>query len=222
MFVPLPLDSAQLPRIPCLDTRPRQHGTRAVQREPLGATGDQDYALNPWNNPAELQEYIRLGERGYVLEHKRIAMQFIHQNPSGAFRLFRRRIFLFSALFHPPKIFDINEKSHGLLYLWIGLLGLLGIALAFFVERKHSQSPQPEHWWIRLLPPGRTTWLCAAIVFLYPFPYYLTFPLDRYRLIIEPILVIFALHLLTGFLAFKAHRPNPPFWRSGDTCRLIR
>jgi len=51
--------------------------------------------LNPWNNPAELREYARLGERGYVLAHKRLAMQFIHQNPSGAFRLFRRRIFLF-------------------------------------------------------------------------------------------------------------------------------
>src|SRR3954470_24373056 len=173
-----------------------------------GATGDQDYALNPWNNPAELQEYIRLGERGYVLEHKRLAMQFIHQNPSGAFRLFRRRIFLFWDLSHPPKIFDVNEKFHGLVYLWVGLLGLLGIALAFFVERKHSRTSQPEHRWARLLPARRTTWIFATIVFLYPFPYYLTFPLDRYRLIIEPILVIFALHLLTGSAPSMASSPK--------------
>jgi hypothetical protein len=173
-----------------------------------GATGDQDYALNPWNNPAELQEYIRLGERGYVLEHKRVAMQFIHQNPSGAFRLFRRRILLFWDVSHPPKIFDVNEKFHGLLYLWVGVLGLLGIALAFFVKRKHSRYPNPEHWWTRFLPTGRTTWIFATIVFLYPFPYYITFPLDRYRLMIEPILVIFALHLLTGYRSFKAHLPE--------------
>jgi len=173
-----------------------------------GATGDQDYALNPWNNPAELQEYIRLGERGYVLEHKRLAMQFIHQNPSGTFRLFRRRIFLFWDLSHPPKIFDVNEKFHGLLYLWIGLLGLLGIALAFPAEWTHSRSSQGGHGWTRFLPTGRTTWIFAAIVLLYPFPYYLTFPLDRYRLIIEPTLLIFALHLLTGYRSFKTHLPE--------------
>ena len=43
----------------------------------------------------------------------------------------------------------------------------------------------------------------GRIVLIYPLPYYITFPLDRYRLIIEPILIVFALHLLTGFRAFK-------------------
>jgi hypothetical protein len=174
-----------------------------------GATGDQDYALNPWNNPAELREYTRLGERGYVLQHKRIAMQFIHQNPSGAFRLFRRRIFLFWDLSHPPQTFGVNEKINGIVYFWVGVLGLLGILLAFFAERKQypeqgQQSKQRQYWWSRLLPSRRHTWLFAAVVLIYPLPYYITFPLDRYRLIIEPILIIFALHLLTGFRAFKA------------------
>jgi Dolichyl-phosphate-mannose-protein mannosyltransferase len=168
-----------------------------------GATGDQDYALNPWNNPAELREYIRLGERGYVIEHKRLAMQFIHQNPAGAFRLFRRRIFLFWDLSHPPMTFGVNENLNGSLYFWVGILGLVGLAVAFFIERKQRGMFSKQAGWYRVVPQHRTTWLFAAVVLVYPLPYYITFPLDRYRLIIEPILLIYALHLLTGFRAFR-------------------
>jgi len=102
----------------------------------------------------------------------------------------------------------VDENIHAIVYLWVGIGGLLGILFAFVAERKHPTSDVGKAWWwSRLLPAGRATWLFAAIVLIYPLPYYLTFPLDRYRLIVEPILMIYALHLLTGFRAFRTPEP---------------
>jgi hypothetical protein len=164
-----------------------------------GANGENDLALNPGNNPQVLEEYVRLGERGFVMEHKRLATEFIRDNPQGFLRLIRRRVDYFWTM---PRLNSFFNNS-GISYVqWgfmtLSLLGLTGLAIAAWFE-----AGSPARF------SDRYVWLFGAIMLIYPLPYYVTFPTDRYSYVVEPILLIFALHLLTGFRTLRAHL-HPP------------
>jgi hypothetical protein len=105
--------------------------------------------------------------------------------------LTRRRIYLFWTVPKLGGFFEADSKYFQWGFLALSITGLAGILIAVCLARREC------------LETRRIIWLFAGIVLVYPLPYYVTFPSDRYRYPIEPILLIFALHLLTGFRAFK-------------------
>jgi hypothetical protein len=158
-----------------------------------GAMAQNDFTLNPSDNPDERRKYVDLGERQYILQHKRIAMQFIRDNPAGSFRLLRSRIYFFWSMPDLDSLFGITPSWRRFAYLTLSITGLAGLLITLFRSRDSSS-------WKTALPRALTpAWLFAAVIVVYPLPYYLTLPTDRYRHPIEPILLIFALQLLLSF-----------------------
>src|SRR5439155_1424200 len=88
-------------------------------------------------------------------------------------------------------------------YLALAATGLAGLLFALYRGR------DPLSWKAALPDALDPAWLFAATIVVYPLPYYLTLPTDRYRLPIEPILLIFTLKLVFRF----AH------WVTGRTGR---
>ena len=82
---------------------------------------------------------------------------------------------------------DAHLAFKKFLYAFVSFAGLGGILVA-------------------LLRRERFAALFAGIVLLYPVIYYLTFPNVRYRLPLEPILLLYGLHLGTIAFAYVARR----------------
>ena len=160
-----------------------------------GANGQNDWSLNPYNNPDELKRYQQLGELGYVADHKAQAMRSIKADPERFFRLVRRRIDAFwngpldlGGMFASGPQYLLAKK------LWfssLSLAGLLGILIAWFRRETYAG-------------------LFAGIVLVYPMIYYITFPNVRYRLPIEPILLLYALHSLALLVRWYRSVRNTP------------
>src|SRR3954467_5160186 len=146
----------------------------------LGASGQNNTGLNPVQNVNEFNRYATLGEMRYVAEDGRAAKDLIRKYPGWFLKLTRRRI---DAFWNGPtdvtSMFEFNDAHLALkkfLYASLSFAGLGGLLLALW--RREVYAP-----------------MFAAIVLLYPMIYYITFPNVRYRLPLEPILLLYGLHL---------------------------
>jgi hypothetical protein len=156
----------------------------------LAATGMNNYGMNPsYDNPEELNRYIALGEQGYVAADAREAKRLIKKYPFWFFKLTRRRVDAFWN--GPPDITgmfafnDAHTLAKKIWYAFVSFAGLGGLLLALLRRQPYAT-------------------LFAGIVLLYPVIYYITFPNVRYRLPLEPILLMFGLHL--GVVVFGYFR----------------
>ncbi len=148
------------------------------------------FAKHPTGNQRILAEYLRLGERAFLAEHTRQAMEFVRRYPGEFVQLCLRRFTAFwdgTSLNYMPLL----DEWRPWMFLPLSLLALWGLVLA-----------------IGQKVPGSV--LAAGLLLLYPVPYYLTFPSVRYRHAIEPVMLILSVYFLyETVMHFKAKIAGP-------------
>jgi hypothetical protein len=147
------------------------------------STGYLDESLFPTFNPAELQDYVRLGEVAYVEKKSSEARHYISSHVIEFLSLSLRRMVRFwtgSGTLGGSPIFILHACI-------TTFLGFIGIGL---IARK-----QPA-----------IACLCLLPLLLFPLPYYITHAEFRYRLIIDPLLTVFAAYAISTFLHWQEKR----------------
>jgi 4-amino-4-deoxy-L-arabinose transferase-like glycosyltransferase len=135
----------------------------------MGFTG-----RHPGVNPAELQKYAAWGELRYIDYYKHDSFEFVRKYPSEFVDLTLHRAWWFwdgSLL-----IYWTREWWKPWEFWPLSLLGWLGL---LFVFTRH-----PRGWL-----------LFAAALIVYPIPYYLAYPVVKYRHAIEPELLLLSVYL---------------------------
>lgn len=138
--------------------------------------------LQPNLNVSEFQAFKQLGELGYAERCKRLAFQWIRENPGRFAVVSLKRFFYYWAGIPRPTNSTAPVDFRDSAYLASSLLALFGLGMA--LKRKL---------------PG--AWLLLWLVLSYPTVYYFVFPHARYRHPIEPELLILAV----GLFYFMKH-----------------
>jgi len=116
----------------------------------------------------------------YVAEDGQEAKRLIREYPGWFFKLTRRRIDTFwNGPVDVTSMFEFNDSHLALKTFWYRLIsfaGLGGLLLALWRRETYA-------------------FMFAGIILLYPMIYYITFPNVRYRPPLEPILLLYGLHL---------------------------
>jgi 4-amino-4-deoxy-L-arabinose transferase-like glycosyltransferase len=134
---------------------------------------------HPGNDPEAMRRFQQLGEIGFMDEKKTEVHEFIRQHP-GEFVFFTiKRIWYFWAA--PPQTvilhaYDLGVARH-VEYLLEALFTFAGLILMF---RRKS--------------PYR--WLFASFLLIYPLPYYLVNPFQRYKHPIETVMLLLIVYAL--------------------------
>jgi 4-amino-4-deoxy-L-arabinose transferase-like glycosyltransferase len=159
-----------------------------------GADGMLMAYLQPNLNKLEFDKFQRMGELTYAADCKRLAFDWVRENP-GRFAIIslKRFFYYWNGL---PKATDSRlpfDFRNSLFLAW-SVLALWGLGRAL-----------RQKW--------RGAWLFAGLVLTYPTTYYFVFPHARYRHPIEPELLILAvfLFLQTG------HRIDSPMVRKSKS-----
>jgi hypothetical protein len=153
-------------------------GLELYQGNYPGATGLRAWQLDPAFNQAEMEKYRRMGELAYMDEKQREAWQFITAHPGTFAVLTLRRVVYFWT-----GTSEIVVPDHLLLslacYSLVSALAFIGLGRA-----------------LRRNEPG--AWLMAAVLIIYPIPYYVTHPEPRFRHLIEPEMIILGVYALAA------------------------
>jgi 4-amino-4-deoxy-L-arabinose transferase-like glycosyltransferase len=132
---------------------------------------------HPSQDPTQLAEFRRLGERAYIDKKGNQAADFIWEDPRRFVRLCVARMVYFWAGVPRPSASAVNGALHNWFFMLVSILSLGGLISL-----------------IRQRIPGVFVLLSATA--FYPITYYITFPDPRYRHAIEPILVFLGTHLV--------------------------
>ena len=153
--------------------------------------------LHPIDNQAEREKYIHMGEFAYMQEKKHEAIQWMLAHPGKVLALSARRFLgVWTGSLTP--FYDFF-KTHSILIRTLFLCNLLaGIGTLFgmvLLFRKRSEYAFPV----------------AVFPVVFPFAFYLTQALLRYRHPIDPIVLLLVAVTLQGLLRWAApqdrHRP---------------
>lgn len=136
--------------------------------------------LHPNVNKTEFARYQKLGEVGYMREKSQIAKALIGADPQRFVQLTVKRIFDFWT--------GIGRVSAGLVVAYISLTTFAGTAGVIALWRNTKALSI-----LFLLP-----------IMLFPAPYYITHPDFRFRLVIDPVMVMLGIYAMTS-----RHRPAP-------------
>jgi 4-amino-4-deoxy-L-arabinose transferase-like glycosyltransferase len=128
--------------------------------------------------PQEFERYVALGEVGYVDRDSRIATTFIRESPGKFLQLTLRRI-EFYWLADPGSRNQWHDGLHGL--PWIRRLCRYLLPLAFAVLGA-----------VLALKRRLPVWPMLALLALLPSIYYVTHVSERYRIPVEPVIVVLA------------------------------
>jgi len=147
------------------------------------------WAFNhPTGNPAELHDYIKMGELKYVRYKTALAKQFIRDYPQEFASLTAHRVLWFwdgSAI----------RYTNGIPNMWMPLTyGLFSILLV----------PSLLLACFKRLP-GWPVFLGAIL--LYPLPYYLTYGQMRYRHALEPLMLLLVVYAISDTIARFRSKP---------------
>ncbi len=131
---------------------------------------------HPGGNPAEMKKYAAWGEMEYIDYWKRDSLRFVREYPSEFLDLTLHRAWWFWD--GTPLNYQGGEDWWKPWKFWpLSILGWLG--LLFTLTRR---------------PPG---WIFfAAALVVYPLPYYLVYPVPKYRYAIEPVMLLLAVFLV--------------------------
>jgi 4-amino-4-deoxy-L-arabinose transferase-like glycosyltransferase len=143
-----------------------------------GADGTWMEYLHPTQDVYAMRQYQSMGELAYIAMRKRQALDYIRADYARFARLCVKRFIYFWA--GPPKATQpwwMNNAKNSL-FLASSILMFWGLGRA-----------------LRLRKPG--AWLLFWLILLYPAIYYFVFPAPRYRVPIEPEMIILAVFLLT-------------------------
>jgi Dolichyl-phosphate-mannose-protein mannosyltransferase len=143
-----------------------------------GAEGMLMAYLQPNLNKLEFEKFQRMGELAYAAECKRLAFEWIRENPARFAAVSLKRFFYYWN--GVPKASDSRapwDFRNSLFLAW-SVLAIWGAGRA-------------------LRQKVRGAWLFAGLILTYPTTYYFVFPHARYRHPIEPELLILAVFLIS-------------------------
>jgi hypothetical protein len=143
-------------------------------------------ALHPIDNAADRERYVQMGEVAYMEEKKDEAIRFMLADPWREARLIRNRFLAFwtGGTATPVRYYGV------LLFNLLAAIGALGGIVALYRERNPYRFP------------------AAIFVIVYPLASYLTLASARYRLPVDPAVLLLAATALKKW--------GPPFRRSRD------
>ncbi|MGA6980671.1 MAG: glycosyltransferase family 39 protein [Candidatus Sulfotelmatobacter sp.] len=133
--------------------------------------------LQPNLNKLEFEKFQRIGELAYSTDCKRLAFEWVKENPGRFAVISLKRFFYYWNGVPKPSDSRLPFDFRNSLFLAWSALAIWGGARA-----------------LRQKVPG--AWLFAGLLLTYPTTYYFVFPHARYRHPIEPELVILAVFLL--------------------------
>ena len=152
-----------------------------------GADGFLDETLFPMYNQAELADYVMRGEVGYSAHKSALAKDYIYAHPAIFLRLTARRAIRFwtgTGSRNGSMLFAI----HAMFTTAFGVAGILLLArsrrLAFAA-------------------------LFALPLLVFPLPYLITHAEFRYRLILDPVLTLFAGHAIIELCRYLLRSEKP-------------
>lgn len=136
--------------------------------------------LHPALNRMQFDRYQRMGEIAFVEEKKQEALLWIKQNPAEFFRLTAKRFLLF---WDGEPVLYTDRTTEPWSPWEVALLSLLtAFGLLLAIDRKI-----------------KAAWLFAAVLLVYPAPYYITYVMTRYRHALEPLMLILAVYFVQIF-----------------------
>ena len=140
--------------------------------------------LQPSKNTLEFAKFQRLGEVAYAADCKRLAMEWIRENPRRFALISLKRFFYYwnGVPRETASLAPVDFRTS--LFLATSVVSLWGLGRALRQKR-----------------PG--AWLFAGLVLTYPTVYYFVFPHARYRHPIEPELLIAAVFLVLEARGFR-------------------
>ena len=142
---------------------------------------------HPIFNSAEREKYIEMGEIAYMREKRDLAIEFVLENPG---RVLELSVLRFVTVWSGGTAYPVKDffENHDLWFRYVllfnifaGIGTLVGILLLW---RAHSEYTFP----------------LAATILIYPVPYYLTLVEPRYRLPIDPLVMLLLAVALQGLL----------------------
>lgn len=153
-------------------------------------------ALHPIDNSADREKYVQLGEVAYMEEKKQEALRFILADPQREASLIWNRFVVFwsAGSQHPVDDFwksDSLRLRGLLLFNLLAAVGALVGAVKLFWEGSGYAFPS------------------AAFPIFYPLASYLTLASARYRLPVDPVVLLLA--------AVAIKKWGPPRWKSPTT-----
>lgn len=152
-----------------------------------GADGMLMAYLQPNLNQLEFDKFQHMGELAYAADRKRLALEWIRQEPGRFAIVSLKRFFYFwnGVPRETGSVALVDFRTS--LFLATSVLALWGLGRALRQKR-------------------RGAWLFAGLVLTYPTTYYFVFPHARYRHAIEPELFILAVFLLSE--AVRRRQPS--------------
>jgi hypothetical protein len=149
------------------------------------------FALHPFLNTAEGQQFKRLGEFAYMAAKEHDATEFIRSAPGTTFRFVLHRIAMFwFAVTDRPR----TDWSGAPLYVKALLLpNFLMILFSWLGAALTVRARNPQ------------AFLFAAVLLVFPLPYYATHALVRYRFPIDPVITVLSVYGLVCATTW-AHR----------------
>lgn len=142
-------------------------------------------ALHPISDSAERAEYVELGEAEYMRVKEHEAVRYMVSHPEREARLIARR-FIATWSGGTPYPLEDFRRDHSFRFRGILLFNLLAAAGALagivMLARRGACGAFPA----------------AVFPIVYPLPYYLTLFVPRYRLPIDPVVLLLAAAALAG------------------------
>src|SRR5581483_1020683 len=134
---------------------------------------------HPGNDPAAMRRFQELGELGFMNEKKSEVHEFIRTHPGEFLRFSFERVWYFWAA--PPQFvvlkgYDLGFARH-VEFLLAALFAFGGLVLTFRQRNPYA-------------------WLLAPFLVIYPLPYYLVNPFQRYKHPTEPVMLLLIVFLL--------------------------
>jgi 4-amino-4-deoxy-L-arabinose transferase-like glycosyltransferase len=142
-----------------------------------GADGMLMAYLQPNLNNLELEKFQRMGELAYAADCKRLAFNWVRENPGRFAVISLKRFFYYWNGVPKPSDNQLPWDFRSSLFLASSALAIWGLVRA-------------------LRQRVRGAWLFAGLILTYPTTYYFVYPHARYRHPIEPELFILAVFLL--------------------------
>jgi hypothetical protein len=156
------------------------------------------YELGPWHNDAEWQQFVRLGELGYMDKERAQAITAIKSDPAWYIRTsLRRAVFLWTGFWSLDRAYLRQEPFDPYnipLCTTLTVLAAIGLWRAF-----------------RLRLPYAVPY--ALVLITFPLIYYVTSPEVYYRRPIDPIIVVLAVYGLVRGSGDKLNSQEEPVTR---------
>jgi len=151
--------------------------------------------VHPSGSAADLHEYLRLGETGYMLEKRLQALAFITSNPGTyILRSIRRVVFMWTGYWSMNRDYLREEPLDPENILFLTSFTVLALGGLHRALRKVPQTAMPYF----------------LVLISFPDVYYLTHPDPGYRHSLDPLLVILASYLLVSrFSCSRRIVPEP-------------